>query len=71
MLVDVPGDVPDDVGGAVVAGADVAPGLAELLAEPEPAAVVVGACAWPGPHAVSNSAAAVAAVDMTNPWNIR
>lgn len=61
---DVDDGVPD--GGGGVEGAA---GPAELL----PAAVVVVdcACGWLGPHPLSISAAAVAAVDMTNPWEIR
>jgi hypothetical protein len=69
--VDVPGVSADDVGAGAVGGAEDAPGLPEVVAVPVPAGVVVWACGWPAPHAVSNSAAAVAAVDMTNPWNIR
>ena len=68
---DVPGVSADDDGAGTVDGAEDASWLAELVAVPVPVGVVVWACGWPGPHAVSNSAAAVAAVDMTNPWNIR
>jgi hypothetical protein len=67
--VDVP--VADGVAGGV-GSADVAPGLAGLLAGPVPVFGVVGcASGWLGPQALSISAAAAAAVDMTNPWKIR
>jgi hypothetical protein len=67
--VDAPADggVADGVGAA-----DEVPGLAGLLAEPVPVFAAVGcASGWPGPQALSISAAAAAAVDMTNPWKIR
>ncbi|WP_308192129.1 hypothetical protein [Arthrobacter sp. AK04] len=66
-------DVPVADGVADGAGAaDVVPGLAGLLAEPVPVFAVVGcASGWLGPQALSISAAAAAAVDMTNPWKIR
>lgn len=70
VAVGVPDDgpvaVPDDV--SVAPGvADVASGLAELL----PGSVV--ACSWGplGPHPLSISAAAAAAVVMANPCEIR
>lgn len=68
--------MPGDDGGADIVGvAEDAPGLAELpaglVAVPEPAGAVVWASGWLGPHALSISAAAAAAVDMTNPWKIR
>ncbi len=58
----VPDDVPDAAGDA-----DVVSGLAELL----PGSVV--ACAWGslGPHPLSISAAAAAAVVMANPCEFR
>jgi hypothetical protein len=58
-------DVPDGAGDA-----DVAPGLAEL-AELVPGGVVVDDCGWLGPHPLSSSAAAAAAVVMANPCEIR
>jgi hypothetical protein len=67
--VDVP--VADGVADGV-GSADVAPGLAGLLAGPVPVFGMVGcASGWLGPQALSISAAAAAAVDMTNPWKIR
>jgi hypothetical protein len=63
--------VPVGDGGAdAVGAADDASGLAGLLAEPVPAAVGCD-CGCAGPQALSISAAAAAAVDMTNPWKIR
>jgi hypothetical protein len=55
-------DVPDGAGDA-----DVAPGLAELV----PGGVVVDDCGWLGPHPLSRSAAAAAAVVMASPCEIR
>lgn len=55
-------DVPDGLGDA-----DVALGLAE----PVPGGVVVDDCGWLGPHPLSSSAAAAAAVVMANPCEIR
>ncbi len=62
-----------DVGGAE--DCVVADGAADWLACPLPEGegegdVVVWDCGWLGPHAVSNSAAAAAAVVITNPWEI-
>lgn len=67
------GDVPVDDGVADgVGAADGVPVPAGLLAEPVPVFAAVGcASGWPGPQALSISAAAAAAVDMTNPWKIR
>jgi hypothetical protein len=45
---------------------DVVDGLAEV-----PDWVVCWPCGWPGPHAVSISAAAATAVVITNPCEIR
>jgi len=65
-----------DVAGAEDAGGGVlADGVADWLACPLPegegeGVVVVWDCGWLGPHAVSNSAAAAAAVVITNPWEI-
>jgi hypothetical protein len=53
---------PDGLGDA-----DVAPGLAE----PVPGGVVEDDCGWLGPHPLSSSAAAAAAVVMANPCEIR
>ncbi len=58
----------EDAGGGVVAD-----GVADWLDCPLPEGegdVVVWDCGWLGPHAVSNSAAAAAAVVITNPWEI-
>jgi hypothetical protein len=58
---------PDDDGDWDTPGeADVVDGLAELAP-----AVVPWLCGWPGPHAVSISAAAAAAVVITNACEIR
>ena len=60
--------------GVDVAGAEddvVADGVADVLACPLPAGDdVVWDCGWLGPHAVSNRAAAAAAVVIANPWEI-
>jgi hypothetical protein len=61
--------------GVVVTGADDggavdADDVGDWLACPVAGAVVVWDCGWLGPHAVSNSAAAAAAVVMANPWEI-
>ncbi|VII99015.1 hypothetical protein [Arthrobacter sp. DR-2P] len=69
--VSLPGVPADDGGAGVVGAADVASGLAELVAGPVPPDGVVCACDWPGLQALSINAAAAAAVDMTNPWKIR
>lgn len=53
---------PDGLGDA-----DVAPGLAE----PVPGGVVVDDGSWLGPHPLSSSAAAAAAVVMANPCEFR
>ncbi|MGF9649853.1 hypothetical protein AAIH32_17960 [Pseudarthrobacter oxydans] len=58
----VPDDVPDAEGAA-----DVASGLAELV----PGAVVACVCGPLGPHPLSISAAAAAAVVIANPCEIR
>jgi hypothetical protein len=58
----------DWVGAADCAGdADVSPGPAELL----PGTGVDCACGWLGPHPLSSSAAAAAAVVMANPCELR
>ncbi|WP_307433438.1 hypothetical protein [Pseudarthrobacter defluvii] len=66
------GDDGVDVAGAEDAGAGVvADGLADALACPLPEGdAVVWDCGWLAPHAVSNSAAAAAAVVITSPWGI-
>ncbi len=60
-------DGESDVGPDGRGEADVAPGLAE----PVPGGVVVDDCGWLGPHPLSSSAAAAAAVVMANPCEIR
>lgn len=66
------GEAGDGVGVAV-AGEVVVVGVADALADVVAGVVagVVVACdwGWLGPHPVSSRAAAVAAVDMTIPWD--
>ncbi|MDQ0146669.1 hypothetical protein [Pseudarthrobacter niigatensis] len=76
-----PGPPAADVAGAGEAGVDVAgagddgggvdaDAVGDWLACPVAGVVVVWDCGWLGPHAVSSSAAAAAAVVKANPWEI-
>ena len=63
---EVPGGAVADGVGDCVGDADVSTGPAEVL----PGDVVDDDCGWLGPHPLSSSAAAAAAVVMANPCEI-